>query len=223
MAATIDRLVRSGRRTVGLTVTRDGHLVVRAPHRLPEAEILRIIQAKAEWIRRTQARLRARTAERPLHRYEQGEAFMILGDSHLLEIVDGPRPRLGFDGAFHLTASGVPRARALFEAWYRRHAAAVFAERAVLWGGRMGAAPSRIVISGARTKWGSCDARGVVRFAWRLVMAPSAIVDYVVVHELAHLRVRGHRRAFWALVEARLPDWRDRRRWLADRGHTLDL
>jgi predicted metal-dependent hydrolase len=223
MSVIIDRLVRSARRTVGLTITREGDLVVRAPRRLAEAEIRRIVESKAAWIRRTQGRLRERAAGRPRHRYEQGESFMLLGESHPLEIVEGLKPRLAYDGVFRLTAGGAARGRALFEAWYRRRAAEVFAERAARWGAAMGAAPSRIVVSGARTKWGSCDARGTVRLAWRLVMAPPEIVDYVVVHELAHLEVRGHRRPFWDFVEAHLPDWRDRRRWLADRGHTLDL
>lgn len=223
MPVTIDRLVRSARRSVGLTVTREGHLVVRAPRRMAEAEIRRIVESKAEWVRRTRELLRDRAAQRPRHRYERGESFMLLGEAHPLEIVEGLKPRLGFDGVFRLTAGGVARGRALFEAWYRRRAAAVFAERVSVWGAAMEAAPSRVVVSGARTKWGSCDARGTIRLAWRLVMAPPAIVDYVVIHELAHLEVRGHRRAFWDLVEARLPDWRERRRWLADRGHTLDL
>jgi hypothetical protein len=223
MDIVIDRLVRSPRRTVGLKVTPDGRLEVRAPRRLPEAEVRRLVRSKAAWIRRTQEAARARHAERPAHRYATGETFPLLGEPCRLEIVEGREPRLEFDGGFRLTRSGVPCGKALFEAWYRRRAAEAFAERAALWGGRMAVGPARLLLSGARTKWGSCDARGTVRLAWRLVMAPPAVLDYVVVHELAHLAVRGHARRFWDLVGAFDPDYRAHRRWLAERGHTLGL
>lgn len=223
MAVSIDKLVRSSRGTVGLTVTREGLLVVRAPRRLPEAEVARLVELKGEWIRRTQERFRARMSERPVHHYREGETFLLLGEPRTLRIVEGARPALDLEGVFRLSAAGVPKGRALFEAWYRRRAAEDFGERTARWGVRMGVAPTRLALSGARTKWGSCDARGVVRFAWRTIMAPPAVIDYLVVHELAHLKVRGHQRAFWAVVEAHLPDWRRSRRWLADRGHTLEL
>jgi hypothetical protein len=223
MDLVIDRLERSSRRTVGLRVTSDGRLEVRAPWRLPEAEVRRLVRSKAEWIRRAQETARVRHAERPVHRYAAGETFLLRGEPCRLEIVEGRRPDLEFDGVFRLARSGGPRGKALFEAWYRRRAAEVFAERAAFWGGRMGVRPARLLLSGARTKWGSCDARGTVRLAWRLVMAPPAVLDYVVVHELAHLSVRGHSRRFWDRVEAFDPDYRAHRRWLAERGHTLGL
>jgi hypothetical protein len=181
------------------------------------------VGSKAEWIRKTRARLLERADQRPRHRYEPGETFMVMGEPHGLVIAEGLRPALEFDGTFRLTAGGGPKDRALFEAWYRRRAAEVFSERAAHWAGRMGVAPARVAVSGAGTKWGSCDARGIVRFAWRLVMAPPSVIDYLIVHELAHMKVWGHRRAFWTLVEIHLPAYRAHRRWLADHGHTLDL
>lgn len=223
MDIVIDRLVRSARRTVGLAVTREGLLVVRAPHRISREELSRIVEAKGGWVRRAQALARSRMAERPAHRYREGESFRVLGEPYPLRIVEGHGPKLHFDGAFRLTAAGVPRGGELFERWYRRRALEVFSERAALWGGRMGVRPERVLLTAARTKWGSCDARGTVRLAWRLVMAPLSVVDYLIVHELAHLKVRGHTRAFWDLVAAFDSDHRAHRRWLAEHGHSLDL
>jgi predicted metal-dependent hydrolase len=79
----------------------------------------------------------------------------------------------------------------------------------------------RIRIRGQRTLWGSCSPRGTLSFNWRLVLAPPEVLDYVVVHELCHLRVPNHSRRFWALVQQHRPHWRDQRDWLRDNGPEL--
>ena len=86
---------------------------------------------------------------------------------------------------------------------------------------RIGVAYRRIRIGGQRTLWGSCSPRGTLSFNWRLVLAPVEVLDYVVVHELCHLRVPNHSRSFWALVEQHRPQWRLQRAWLRDYGHEL--
>jgi predicted metal-dependent hydrolase len=87
--------------------------------------------------------------------------------------------------------------------------------------GRLGVAYQRIRIGGQRTLWGSCSPRGTLSFNWRLVLAPLEVLDYVVVHELCHLRVPNHSRRFWALVEERRPHWREQRDWLREHGPEL--
>ena len=86
---------------------------------------------------------------------------------------------------------------------------------------RLGVAYERIRIGGQRTLWGSCSVRGTLSFNWRLVLAPLEVLDYVVVHELCHLRVPNHSRRFWTLVEGHRPDWRDQRDWLREYGPEL--
>ena len=86
---------------------------------------------------------------------------------------------------------------------------------------RLGVEYARIRIGGQRTLWGSCSARGTLSFNWRLVLAPFEVLDYVVVHELCHLRVPNHSAAFWRLVAAALPSWRDSAAWLREFGHEL--
>lgn len=86
---------------------------------------------------------------------------------------------------------------------------------------RIGVAYTRIRIGGQRTLWGSCSACGTLSFNWRLVLAPSEVLDYVVVHELCHRRVPNHSREFWALVERHRPDWRRQRDWLREHGPEL--
>ena len=87
--------------------------------------------------------------------------------------------------------------------------------------GRIGVGYRRIRIGGQRTLWGSCSPRGTLSFNWRLVLAPPEVLDYVVVHELCHVRVPNHSRQFWALVEQHRPSWRRQRDWLRDHGPEL--
>jgi predicted metal-dependent hydrolase len=86
---------------------------------------------------------------------------------------------------------------------------------------RIGVTYTRIRIGGQRTLWGSCSARGTLSFNWRLVLAPSEVLDYVVVHELCHRRVPNHSRQFWVLVQRHRPDWRRQRDWLREHGPEL--
>jgi hypothetical protein len=81
----------------------------------------------------------------------------------------------------------------------------------------------RLAVNGARTRWGSCGIRGSLNFTWRLIMAPEPVIDYVIVHELAHLRVRNHSSQFWDLLEKLMPEYRQARAWLKQNGHLLEL
>jgi predicted metal-dependent hydrolase len=85
----------------------------------------------------------------------------------------------------------------------------------------IGVKPQRIQIRDQRSRWGSCSTRGTLSFNWRLVLAPFEVLDYVVVHELCHLREPNHSRRFWKLVEQRRPDWRAQRDWLHEHGPEL--
>jgi predicted metal-dependent hydrolase len=111
----------------------------------------------------------------------------------------------------------------LFTAWYKQQARWVLAERVQWFASRCKFTYTQVRISSAHTRWGSCSSRGTLSFTWRLVMAPLEVVDYVVVHELAHLRVRNHSPAFWKEVEAILPDYKARQKWLKTNGKLLTL
>jgi hypothetical protein len=115
----------------------------------------------------------------------------------------------------------VALAAAALTAWYRRRAAQVIARRVALYAPRIGVSPTRITIRDARTRWGSCSPTGALSFSWRLLMAPPAVLDYLVVHELCHLKRADHSPRFWALVEAHCPGFRARRAWLRDHGDIL--
>ena len=136
----------------------------------------------------------------------------------------GRRPPLQFSGErFRLAQGSQARAAEVFSAWYRQQARRVIEERVKWYATRFGLKYSAVRISSARTRWGSCSSRGSLSFTWRLVIAPLEVIDYVVAHELAHLRVRNHSPAFWREVESILPDYKVRQKWLKTNGKSLEI
>jgi len=217
----INRLVRSKRKTLALIVETDGTLTVRAPLRMKAADIRQFIEAKQDWIKQKQVKAREEAVDS--HRYADGEIFWYLGQGIPLRIVPGGKPALALDSSFKLTKSALPNAESAFTAWYRKQARKVVTERVEFFAREHGFKIGKVRISSARTRWGSCSTKNTLSFTWRLVMAPPNVVDYVVVHELCHLKEMNHSKTFWAYVEAILPDYKRRRKWLKDNGARLRL
>ena len=103
----------------------------------------------------------------------------------------------------------------------RRLARTVFRQKATLYGGLMQVTFGGITVRDQKTRWGSCSARGNLNFNWRLILAPEPVLDYVVIHELAHRKEMNHSRRFWEIVEAVMPDYRNQRKWLREHGDQL--
>ncbi len=216
-------ILRSRRKSLAIEIQRDGKILVRAPLRTAQSRIEALLREKNAWIEQKLAMVRQLQTQIPSHSFVSGEAFLYLGIRYPLRLVDRTRPALVLDGAFELAKGSYPRARDVFQAWYRNAAASYFQERMAVWSTRTGLDPTALGISSARTRWGSCSPSGKINLTWRLVMAPPAAIDYVIVHELAHLRVKNHSRSFWDLVRVFLPDYPAQRKWLKENGQQLDL
>jgi predicted metal-dependent hydrolase len=221
MSIPIDRLVRTRRKTMALVIERDGSLTVRAPLRMAEGRIRDFVEGHAGWITKNQARVRASLPAAP-KRFVEGETFLFLGQAYPLTIVSRQRPALKFDGTtFRLAKSSHPRAQEVLVRWYKEQATLLLFERVLLLAGRHGFRYQKIRISSARTRWGSCSSLGTLSFTYRLVMAPPEVVDYVVLHELVHTRVRNHSKTFWNRLGALMPDYKTRLGWLKKNGKYL--
>jgi predicted metal-dependent hydrolase len=219
----ISRIIRSKRRSIAFTVERDGSLVVRAPLQATDELIRSLVESKEDWIRTTQEKLR-KLGPSPVHKkFVDGEEFYYLGQSYRLEIVKGRQTNLHLNGSFKMSPAARPKVRLAFESWYKKQARAIIPGRVKRLASQLGLEYQRIRITSARTRWGSCSSRGTLSFTWRLVMAPEVMIDYVIVHELVHLRIPNHSKEFWRQVELIMPDYKGKRLWLKKNAAVLTL
>jgi predicted metal-dependent hydrolase len=220
-------LIRSKkrRRTISLHIREDGRITISVPYRTPEAEIARFMEERKPWIsRKLSERERARKeAEKS---FLPGEQFPYLGEWYPLTVEEngsqGPPLKLSF-GRFILNPDSVGEARDAFIRWYKKEANEVIVSRVEIYGHRLRLFPKRVRITNARCRWGSCSRDDCLALSWRMIMAPLSIIDYVLIHELAHIKEKNHSKRFWNEVEAILPDYRKRRLWLKQHGHLLQI
>lgn len=213
-------LRRQRRRTLAIHVHRDATVEVRAPITCPLATVLDFVHRRRSWISRKLERV-AVYAPAPVLRYTQGERHRYLGEWLVLALRQGsPRQGQLADGRLLLTLrqpTDPARVRRLLEQWYQARASEVFTERLVRWSGHPAYRDLRqpaLRLRRMRSRWGSCSTRGVITLNTCLIERRPGLIDYVVVHELCHLRVFDHSARFYALMDAVLPDWRQCRRAL---------
>jgi predicted metal-dependent hydrolase len=152
-------------------------VIVRAPLRASEANLVRLVSQKESWIKRKQAQVRRQYPGVPAKQFINGEPFYYLGEQYELLIVDRTRPQLLLNERFELSREALTYAEEVFTGWYREAARRVISERATLIAGDNNLQFDRIRITSARTRWGSCNSRGGLNFTWRLAMAPLPVID----------------------------------------------
>ena len=221
MQIKIDQLIRSKRKSIAIIVQVDGKLVVRAPLRISETRIRQFIHTKTDWILAQQKK--AASLQVPVREFKDGEIFLFLGRKIPLKRIDQQNVPLKLEKCFLLSSSDQEHAAKVFTRWYQKQARQVITSRVQIFAVKHGLSYTRIRLSSARTRWGSCSSQGTLSFTWRLVMAPPEVIDYVVIHELVHLEIKDHSNAFWAKVQEYLPDYKKKRLWLKANGHQLVL
>lgn len=207
------------RRSIGLKIDAAG-LTIILPQRAPLAEAERVIHLKLAWIRAKLAERETRLAQPPIAdaKLTWGASALWLGEPRILH--SALRAQLTADTLFLCAANEQKIAPALIR-FYQRAAKPYFAERLAVWAARMSLQPRQLMVSSAKTRWGSCTSNGDIRLSWRLMQAPASVIDYVVIHELAHLAEMNHSARFWAIVSAACPQWKIERAWLKQHGATL--
>lgn len=216
-------LIRSDRRTLAVYVDDECAVEVRAPLRMAVRDIEAFLAAKEKQINALVARKRERLESRAAFSVGFGSKARLLGDEYPIVPCEGAE--CGFDGRCFYFPEGTTRAdiKANLISLYRGIAKKYISDRAAFYGERMGVRPTAVKISSAKTRWGSCSASGSLNFSWRLIMADRETVDYVVVHELAHIKEHNHSDRFWAEVAAVVPDYRVKRARLRELQEPLSL
>jgi hypothetical protein len=210
-------LKRSGRRrSIGLRID-DRGLTVSVPLRASEKWLHSVLQDKAHWV---VEKLDGWQTRKPIEtRWADGETVSYLGEALTLRIVTGlfaaPATRHGGElRVFVVNESEAAQIEQAVAHWYRHEAERLFAERVALYAALLDVVPRAVRLSSAKTQWGCCTARGTVHLNRQLIKLPLCLVDYVVVHELAHLHEMNHSAAFWEVVESVCPDYAALRREL---------
>lgn len=208
-------LIRSQRRTAAIHI-KNGGVEVRAPMKMPKADIDRFVASKEKWITEHLSQSQLYAEKRKAFELNYGDTVAFRGTEYPLSAKAGNRAR--FDGErFYLPPGCSPeQIKAAVVNIYRLLAKQHLTLRVEHFAKLMGTSPKNIKINGAKTRWGSCSAKKSLNFSWRLVMAGDAVIDYVVCHELAHIIEMNHSARFWAVVESILPDYKERQKRLKE-------
>jgi predicted metal-dependent hydrolase len=220
-------LIRSKKRrkTISLHIKEDGKIVIYTPYHTPKWEIEKFIREKRLWIveKISEKEKRIKEVEKT---FLPGEKFLYLGEWYPLEMQEfgskEPPLKLSF-GEFIIDKGHIYEARDLFIHWYKREAKEKIFGRINYYSHRLHLFPRGIRITNAKSRWGSCSRDNRLSFSWRIIMASLTIIDYILIHELAHIREKNHSKRFWTYLGSILPDYKKNRLWLKENGHLLQL
>lgn len=209
-------IIRSRRKTVAIHITKDAKVEVRAPMKTSKADINRFVSLKERWILSHLAEREESNSEKAAFSLDYGDTAVLCGIAYPIRARAGDR--VGFDGDYFYMPPGLPpeSVKDAVIQIYKTVAKQVITSKVKDIAGLMGVKPSAVKINGAKTRWGSCSGKNSLNFSWRLILADDAVIDYVVVHELAHIREHNHSPRFWTVVESVLPDYKERKRRLKD-------
>ena len=234
-------IIRSKRKTICMSVNKDGSVTVKAPHKYPtEAEIGRFVESKVEWIISQRVRQQDREDMRLVRRFETDYSFPYLGEERLLEMQSAKKTGISYqDGKIIIKTPAYESLVADYGAsenkekieklqndlkkWYKKQAYAYVSKRVDYYKDIVGVMVTSVSIKSRKSQWGSCDSNGELTFSWRLVMARPEAIDYVVIHELCHRKYMDHSKQFWNEVHKYMPDFKAQKQWLEENSVNLNI
>ncbi len=212
--------MRSRRKTLSVSVDVFGRVTVRAPLGCPESYIAAFLREKDAWIRRQREKALRSEIRLPSGNLD-GYRFLLMGKECAIRLYGGARIR--FDEPSGTVFLPSEHAEERLVGWLKKNAKRIFGSIASRRAAEMGASYPSLTVTSAKTRWGSCSYNNALHFSFRLLYAPVPVIDYVVVHELAHTFHKNHGRAFWRTVEKFVPDWRAKRDWLKEKTMLMEI
>ncbi len=218
----IYNIVYSNRRTVSISVERDRKVVVRAPKSFSKKQLSEIVEEKKLWlydkINYTPKYPVVSTKE-----FVSGESILFLGKNYKLEVAKENIRSLRFDNKkFYLSKSNRARANNIFKNWYKRKAKELLIPKIEYYSTTLGVDYNNIMIREMKYRWASCTNKDNIVFNWRIIKAPMFVIEYLIVHELAHLLESNHTDSFWNLVKIQIPNYLKAKEWLKVNGNVLE-
>ncbi len=219
------------RKTIGISVDRDNGLSVYAPEGTSQSEINQILMKKQNWITQKIQIFSEVLPPPPPKEFVSGERLPYIGRYYRLQVERKDTKSVKFEfhrGKFIATVPNTgekysENIKKLAIKWYKNQALKKIQNRVDIYAPKVGEYPTKIRIRNFKMRWGTCQENGTIDFNWRIIMAPMSIIDYVVVHELCHLVVKNHSKAYWRKVSAIIVDYKKRIEWLRINGAQLTI
>jgi len=217
-------IIRSRRRTTSIILDKKGKVTVRAPLRLKESIIKKFVNEKSPWIRKKQREQRQNPPQQR-KMFINGEQFLYLGQHYRLKVIATKRTKTTSlnlkNGQFILKLPAkitkkekIQEARKLFKNWYGTVGQPRIKTKVAKYSQKLHAEANIIRIKDVKSIWGSCSPQKNLTFSYKLIMTPKKIIDHIVIHEVCHLKVGGHGKKFWKLVESLDPNYKSHKKWL---------
>lgn len=215
-------IVYSKRKNLSVIVDRDRSVVVRAPKDTSK-EIIEIeLNKRKRLILKKIEHNQKYPFEKLAKEFVPGESLLYLGEIYKLHVVDDDIDGIVFDNKFLIGRSYQSQANKLFKEWFIRSATEIIIPKAISIAKQIGVEFNKINILDLKFRWGSCTPKDNIHFNWRLIKAPIAVIEYIIVHELTHLLEANHSPEFWNRVSAQLPNYDKAKLWLKENGHELE-
>ena len=220
-------VIRTSRRKTASVKVDDGKVSVVVPEKLADSRIEELINKKTRWIRE---KLLIHHESRPFKpkEYVSGECFTYIGKNYRLKVEIDSTPSVKLIGGRLIVAlpdgaKSDKKVRNALTQWYKEHAEKRLKQKAERYAKIIGVKPVSVGIKSFKSRWGSCSVKGDICFNWKIIIAPNRIVDYLVVHELCHLKRHDHSPEFWKCVERVIPDYLECKEWLKENGRGLTI
>jgi hypothetical protein len=215
------KIIYSNRNTIGITVERDCSVVVRAPFGSDLNGIQELIESKKLWIYQKQKHPQKYNKISHVKELVNGESVLYLGRNYRLEIKKSDRDEIRLAGKFIILHFAGGDFKNYFKEWYKKKAREKIPYRVRYHARNMGVKFNKVLITDMKYRWGSCTTKNNLNFNWRLIKAPTSVIDYVIIHELAHLLEPNHTSRFWNIIKAQTPNFMKAKEWLKDHGEIL--
>ena len=207
-----------------------GQIIVCCPLKTPFAYIEKLLLEKEKWIVQKLAEIREKQVTVREKSFASGDVFYYLGHPYKFKIIENnttKKPKVHFEeDQIIIEVSDIEdteKIKTLLKNWYISKARAIMEQRIRLYSTDVGVSPKKVVIREQKTRWGSCSSKGNINLNWKLIMSPLPVLDYVVIHELCHMKEMNHSDNFWKNVQSIMPDYKVYRKWLKDNGYTLSF
>ena len=212
-------VVRSNRKTIALVVDSNATLVVRAPFSVGDNEIKEVVSKKNFWIAEKRKHVETFEINHIKIEMEDGAGVMYLGNSYT--IARGAVTNFKVVEPFLYAPQNATVEN--FAKWLKDEALTIITEKVKKYASIMGVEYSKISLSNAYTRWGSCSIKNALNFAWRLIMCPVSVIDYVIVHELSHITYKNYSQLYWARVKTILPNYLECQEWLKVNRRLMEI